>query len=438
MDKQEFDLLVEKIGKEASEKISKELEAYKETVRHMIEGKLSSTQLDEARTKLEDSIKEVREVVEKQGATITDVLLHLGSKTSDPVSGKELNVRDRLIADRDELKSIFMNRTGNKTYMLYIGKDGEPFMRPVDGVTGKAAGPHAATANIGGSFAASIAQNIDSATLLRLGGASEVFSVYRNTPWIYDLANTYSVGFENPFFLYYNELAKEGGSDTIAEGGTKSKAQYKYELNSVPYNKEAVLVGFTEEFSIDFEKLMNDIMAKIKIDLVSSINSKILANIFTAGTAFNIGADYKTASGGGITDPNDWDVIAALAAQAEKATFTANSNVALISTLKKYVMGTIKNDVKGWVDVPDVLKGINMVSNPAVGTDNVLVGDLRQYNIALRGGILVKIGYNGSDFAQNMFSQVVEQYYFDYIADSRKVALVKGTDFSTVSSAISA
>jgi hypothetical protein len=50
----------------------------------------------------------------------------------------------------------------------------------------------------------------------------------------------------------------------------------------------------------------------------------------------------------------------------------------------------------------------------------------------------VKVGYNGTDFAQNMFSVVIEQYYYDYISAARTPAIVKGPDFATVKTAISA
>jgi hypothetical protein len=79
---------------------------------------------------------------------------------------------------------------------------------------------------------------------------------------------------------------------------------------------------------------------------------------------------------------------------------------------------------------------LNFVGNPAMGVDDVIVGDLKQFNVILRGGLLMKIGYNGTDFAQNMFSVVLEQYYFDYISAIRAAAIVKGTTFAAVKTAI--
>lgn len=434
MEQKEFDLLVDKIGKEATEKIKSELAAYKETISEMLKGTITQKELNDSREKLSASIEDVKLIVEKQGMTITDLMLHLNAATKNPSS--LLGIKERIYADIDEIKSIYSNRTGRKTYMLVTGEKGKPYMIPFDDIVTKAPGPHATIPNIGGTFAASITQSIDAATLLRIGGASEVYSVYRNTPWLFDLINTYSVGFDNPFFLYYNEIAKDGTSATVAEGGTKPSVQYKYELKSATYKKEAVMCNFTEEFSIDLDRLYSDIMSKVQIDLINRINAQIQTNILAAATAYNDGTAYKAANGGVLTNVNDWDAIAAMAAQAESATFTNGSNVALVSTRKKYIMGTLKDANKNWVNAPMVLNPISVVSNPAMGSDDVLVGDLKQYNMALRGGVIVRIGYNGTDFADNRFSTVAEQYYFDYISSARTAALVKGATFAAVKTAI--
>ena len=46
--------------------------------------------------------------------------------------------------------------------------------------------------------------------------------------------------------------------------------------------------------------------------------------------------------------------------------------------------------------------------------------------------------YNGTDFAENKFSVVMEQFYFDYIGNIRKKAIVKGPTFDVVKTAIAA
>ena len=184
---------------------------------------------------------------------------------------------------------------------------------------------------------------------------------------------------------------------------------------------------------MDFERLQGDILNKGKVDLVNRINTAILANIITAATAYNTSASFGTRAANAV---NDWVALAAMAAQVDSATFGANANAAIMSTFKKYNIGTLQTSQFEWIDTPDVLSNLAMIGNPAMGADDVLVGDFKQYNILLRGGLIVKVGYNGTDFVENRFSTVLEQFYFDYISSLRTPAIVKGTTFATAKAAI--
>jgi hypothetical protein len=107
-----------------------------------------------------------------------------------------------------------------------------------------------------------------------------------------------------------------------------------------------------------------------------------------------------------------------------------------MSTFKNHRVNTQIDGYGRFLMPPASLSGIAQVGNPAMNVDDLLVGDFKQYNIILRGGLIVRIGYNGTDFAQNMFSTVLEQYYFDYISAIRAVAIVKGGTFSAVKTAV--
>lgn len=432
MNEQEYNALVAKVGTEAANKIKSEMDAFKSTFQGMIDtakaGTLSADEYNRNKTALETSVSEVKEILAKQGTTMQEVLEKLNTKE---VGSKSIG--EQLKTDEAELREIYKSHGKNKTYMLHVNSKGEWVMQPFD-TTAKAAGPHASISGVGGGTSA-ISQTIDATTLLRMGAGATINSGFRNTPWIFDLVNLINVGFDNMFFTYFDEQAVQGASATVLEGGAKPLVQYTYALKSATYKKEAMLVGFTEEFSLDFARLQSDIMAKAQIDLINRINSAILPNIVSAATAFSIGATYSPV-GNKVTAPNDWDVIAAMAAQSEQSTFSTQANAALVSTIKKYRMGTMKDTTNQWLNKPDVLGAINVVSNPGQAADNVMVGDFKNYNVALRGGIIVKVGYNGTDFANNMFSTVIEQYYFDYMSALRSPSIIKGPDFATVKTAI--
>lgn len=425
MDEKQFQALVEKVGQEAALKIKAEMEAYRLSMAEMIKGNLTEEQFNAHKTAISASVEEVKEIARKQGTSINEILAKL-----DGTDEKGKTIAATLKADEAELRDIFKSRNRQKEYMLTQNSKGDIVMVPFDST--KAAGPEATIDGIGVGNVASITQNIDAASLLRLGADANVYRAFRNTPWIYDLVNLINTGFGTPYYIWMDEQAKAGASATVLEGGTKPAVQYKYQVNTSTYKKEAVLVGFTEEFSLDFQRLQSEILNVAKIDLVNRINDVVLADIISNATAFNIAATYA-GPGQGVTTPNGYDAIAAMAAQVETATFSSLlANAALMSTIKKYRLGTLKDTQGRWLNAPDVLSNISMVSNAAMGADDVIVGDLKQYNLALRGGIIVRVGYNGTDFAENRFSTVIEQFYFNYISTIRKPAIVKGTTFKSV------
>lgn len=433
LSEKEFAALVAKVGQETATEINKhtaELKASITAIEDKIaKGTLTKEEFDKFKSEEAKNAADLKGILEKQGHTIAEVLSKI-----DTGGVKEKSIAETLYDAKDELESIYKNRNGSKVFMLTLGKDGRtPVMRPFDEV--KAAGPHATVAAVGsGGNIASISQSIDAATLLRIAEGSAVYDQYRNTPWLFPVANTYTVGWGTNHFLYFNEKVKQGTSAIVAEGATKPSVQYEYEIKSATYKKEAMMVGFTQEFDMDFEGLHNRILSVTQIDLLNRLNTNILTDVLASATAYNQAAQWK-AAGSGLTNPNDWHVIAALAAQSESATFTNAANTALINTHKKYRIGTEQTGLGTWLDAPSILRGISFVSNPEMLPANVIVGDMKQYNIAMRGGVLVRVGHNGNDFANNMFSTVVEQFYFNYISDARKPAIVKG-DFEVVKAAI--
>lgn len=375
-----------------------------------------------------DQFAELKQLAKSQGTTLQE----LGLKISGS-EGSAKPIAKALEENMEEFRKVYQQGSGSKTFLITTNRKGEFVMSPID--LTKAAGPHATTGDVGGAGnVASIAQSIDAASLLRLGGDAPIISQYRNTPWVFDLCNVINAGYEQSLALYYEEQAKAGGSTTVAEGGTKPKTQYAYELKSATYKKEATLIGFSQEFQMDFPRLQSDILGKGRTDLINRINSVILANVISNATAYNTAANFT--GGTALTDANDYDVIAAMAAQVDNATFGAMANSAVMSTFKKYRLGTAKDGQGRWLDRPSVLNNLAFTGNPDMAADDILVGDLKQYNVILRGGLILRVGYNGTDFAENMFSTVLEQFYFDYISTIRKPAIVKGQTFAAVKTAL--
>jgi hypothetical protein len=432
--------IAQEIGKQGAELVTqmiKEHNAKVETIAKEIKtNTVSKEQLDEL-TKLQfDFMERVENIAKEQGKTISDIR----SSINNSIASKGKTIASKLKEDYKELEKIHQTGYGIKTYVITANEKGETVMVDINDVN-KAAAVHGTIDALDVGSTASILQNFSAQTLLRMPGDAMIENQYRNSPYVFDLCNTITTSINQKVATWIDEQPIEGGSNLVVEGGTKPKAQYTYKIESAQYQKEAQLLSFTEEFHLDFPALEQQILTSGKVDLINNINKKIMPKILNAATTFNIGASIVAA--GGFVSPNEFDAINAMTAQANDATFgTANANVALMSNIKKSVIGGLKDNTNGYLNTPDVIKGISFVGNKDFATaagsnDVVLVGDLKQYNILLRGGLIVKVGHNGNDFAENKFSVVMEQFYFDYISTIRKPALVKGV-MATVKTSIEA
>lgn len=435
MTPEELAALQLKVGADATAAIQKELAAYEAKVREFAtqiveqKGGITKEQFDAYKVTAEAAVEVVKAIAEKQGTTLATV-----AATLTAGGAKVKSIGEILYDDKAELKAIHENKQGVKSYMVTINEKGMPIMRPLSDTQTKV-GYEATVAGVGVGNVAAITQSLDAATLLRVGNGAMINNQYRNSPWIFELCNTINAGYgSTPFVMWFDESPKLGGSTLVPEGAAKPLSQYLYTLKSDTYKKEATIIGMTEEFSLDFAQLEANIMTNGRIDVLNRVNSAILPRIISNATLYNTELSFRGGTGAGSYIPlvNDFDAIAAMAAQVDNATFGARANTAVMSTFKKYRMGITKETTGGYINPPDVLNGISFIGNPAMAADAVLVGDLKQYNIQLRGGLIVKVGYNGTDFAENKFSVVMEQYYFDWISTIRKVAIVSGPTFLNV------
>lgn len=425
---EEKNALIDEVGSQVVGKAESVINESTKEIQEKLKGLSDGNKLTEEQYKeLKDTQEKYNEKLEKtlkdQGTSITEL--------KETISKNELtgdSIAQKLEKDKEDLKKIYsQSGVGAKSYMLTIGADNKPVLKDY---------VHGTVDAIETGSLASIAQNFDASSILRMGAGAQMQDLYRNTPYIFDLCNTVTTSIDQKLAMWMDELPVTGSSDTVVEGGTKPKVNYKYELQSDPYKKEAKLVSFTQEFDMDFGELEQRILENGRTDLINNINTKILPRIEAAASAYNTATEFK--GGEVITSPHDFDVIAAMAAQAENATFGGVSvNAALVDTFKKWRMGVQRDNENNYLNAPNVLNGISVVGNPGVTTGNVTVGDFSQYNILLRGGIIVKVGYNGTDFAENKFSVVMEQFYYDYISSNRATALVSDT-FANVKGLISA
>lgn len=430
MTKEEMDALVAKVQDELKRERDKTQETIKSVVAEIV--KQNGYATEEQYKAIEKAQKEenerMEEILKKQGLTLDEL-----QKKVSTQAGAVKSISEVLKESEEDLRKTFRNQMGVKEYMLYYNEKGEVIFQPFDRTAEKAPGTTGTVDGLSGvGSLSSVIQNITGAGILRMNANAPIVDNYVNSPWVFDLVNTTTADFmTSALATYWEELPREGAPAIVPEGGTKPLVQYRYRLRNHEYKKFAQLISFTDEFSYDFRKLQDDIMTKGRRDIRNGINTLILADVITNATAYNTGTEFGT-----VATPNDFDAIAAMAAQVDNATFGNKANAAIMSTFRKYKMGITKATTGEYLNRPDVISDISFIGNPSMTADQVVVGDLKQYNVIWRGGMIVKIGYNGTDFAENKFSVVMEQFYFNYISEARKPAIVKGPNFADVKTAI--
>lgn len=436
LNKEQIDAVIAAVKAEASQEVQKINTRFEELKKDATKGLVDENRLDAVKSEMAAAYDRLEEVAKKQGTTIAELkdALENGGGANSAKSIAEV-FEDNKAA----LMDIKSAGAGFKEFALTRSDKGGYSMEEVKTVNGQKVAtkaPIATIAGVGGAGnAASVSQALTAAGLLRIGEVPVVEN-YANNNWLLDLATVTRTSLSQSRAVWLEEEARVGDPAVVAEGATKPSVQYKYKYVNNDWKKAAALITFTQEFDIDFGWLEDRIIASGRRDVMAVVNSTALSDVTTAATMYNTATEFK----GGVPVPsaNEFDVIAAMAAQVDNSTYgNGVASAAIMSAFKKYRMGVLKDTTTDYLNAPDVISGIKFIGNPGMGNDDVIVGDISKLNILLRGGFIVRVGYNGTDFAQNQFSVVLEQFFQSYVAAPFRPAIVKGT-FSTIKTAIGA
>lgn len=346
--------------------------------------------------------KSIMSVLKAQGEII-NAIKETGGKA------KIKSIRDLLTEKIDDFKKQAQNKTGSTEVKI----DTREFIK-------------AATTTAIGS-GGSIANDMTTATSLRLFPDAEFFEIRRGQPFILDFVN---VGQRDvPYVIWWDEIAKQGDFAVTAEGQVKPLIQYKFDKKSSDYKKTAAYSVITDEFWDDMSALVTQIKRLTQIDLMNNINATILTDMIAALPGFTY-----TALNGKIYHADDYAAIGAAISQIQSLFFTPN--VIVLNPADAWKMKLTKDDVGRYQMPPFAFNGSTfefgqVIVDPRIAVGSFLVGDGTTFNVDFRGDIIIRIGYNGTDFINNQQTVVVERYFFDYISTNRLGAWVYG-NFSTI------
>lgn len=254
-----------------------------------------------------------------------------------------------------------------------------------------------------------------------------------------------NVGTTTSKFVTY--IAQDTLSTTgfVAEAVAKANGQVQYTEVSVAVKKVAGFIKVSKEMLAD----LSFVQAEINNDLIESVLQNIdngLLNGNGVGATLDGVLNQATpwAAGifaGAITNPSVIDVLRVAKAQVEGGDFNPThivlhpDDVARIE-MSKTTQGeyTYPNFAVGMA--PNMqLSGLIIVPSTNMTADNFLVGDFSKFNVRMREGVNIQVGYEGDDFARNMVSILAEARLCSFVKQNDVAAFVTG-DFTTAIAAL--
>jgi hypothetical protein len=407
LEKKDFDELVEKIGKEAADKIKAEFtESEKRLAAAAAEankGLMSKEDFEKFKTDELAKINEKLAAVDKMEAAVKEQ----GTKMNE--------LLERGAPKSQTFEEFFQNTIS--------GEKGEKLqeLRAKNGYVEftasqlKAAG----ITSIGGTTIEPLTSPPGSPYLPGIGGSElQVFDIRRNPNFILDKVD---MGRTNQSRLaWINETGEEGLPAEVAEGGEKPLIQNKFQLETSVAKKIAAYFKITEEFEQDVPQLATLVRRMLQERIIRAWDDAIQLAVEAIATAYS-----AAPLNGSIPFANFWDAVYAMMAQVRVANFIPNSvNIHPYTNVKMqgdkstegiYLLPSFKDEIQRM-----------LTQSNKMSVDNALVGDLTQYKVDVYKEFVLKVGWVNDDFIHNQFCVLGEIRYHRYISDNRKTAIVKG------------
>lgn len=421
MNEQEYKVFETKIS-EATAKLIKDSVAPLQLMVDAIEsnnkdGRMTEKQIEQFKSIVIEQQTELTQKLAAQGTAIEDLRKTIADDKSEGESIVKV-----IAAKASEIQDVIRKKTGAVVFDIGYAIDKTGRLKLV----AKDAAAHNTTNT------AVITQDLSAAAILRAGSDGDSIETINRAPmWLLDfvsLGNTTASS-----LTYFEETARIGNFAITSEGSTKPLNQYAFKRRAQGYKKAAGRAKLTEEFNMDFPQLVSQIKDLMRTDCRSQMQAQVLADMISGASSYS-----NAALVGQIDNADDWAAIAAIAGQLGNGYYTPN--VIIMNNNQSIVSAALKDTVGQYVDSSNLQReiangGLSILKSPAVTFGDVIVADASVVKVLLRGDMQVRIGFGDGDFDANMFSLVVEQYFYSYVPEARKGGIVNAT-LSTVKASI--
>lgn len=274
------------------------------------------------------------------------------------------------------------------------------------------------------------------------GGFNPLFGNYIDTeightpkpePIFLDLVTVkFQPGTENIYFV--DRINEEGTAQFIAEGALKPLADAEYKATSLQTKEVAVRWKMTTRLMYhapavvsDFREHANELVEQVIDDavLLGDNTGNNMNGIVANASAFVVPA----ALAGQYAEANIYDVIMAAATQIRLANYRGKIT-AVLNTAWAALMWSVK-DTEGRYIIPPfrsadgrMIGEVEIRFTNKIPATNILIGDLKKFNVVVSEDAIYNEGYENDDFSKNLVSKKIESFIQGYIKQSDEGAII--------------
>lgn len=278
---------------------------------------------------------------------------------------------------------------------------------------------------------------------------SEAQFVAKRRPreYVYDLATITNVSEVDKYKTWLEEGDIEGNFAVVAEGGLKPLVSAELIRNVATAKKAAGKYIVTEEVTKWRKKAYQIIQRIMRQQFLRDKADILEADLAALSVAYT-----ASAFDGAVVSPNNFDAIAAVMSQIMALDFMPDMLV-LNPQDKMLTMMSKADDGHYFVNIPMIdpqgntsILGLTVRTSNKLTVGQFIVGESGLWEIE-QEGIQIRVGYGVtvtgsnpvtqvvSDFDNNQFRVIVEQYFVNYLASPNEGSFVIA-DFDTVKTAI--
>jgi HK97 family phage major capsid protein len=248
---------------------------------------------------------------------------------------------------------------------------------------------------------------------------------------------------------YSDRINEQGDAAFLAEGGLKPliSAQWATVKKAIfevaeRWKQTKRLIMHAPSVITDFAEHANNLIEQKIDDAIlegdNTANPLVFDGLQSVAGAFIVPAGLA----GYYTFANIWDVVMAMAVQIRLAYFKGPIT-AVLNTVWMAKMSGIKDAEGRYVIPPFVtpdgkrIGEVTVVFSTKIGADDILVGDLKKFNLVMSEDVMYDEGYENDDFSKNLVSKKLEAFLGSYFKRSDAGSILFD-QISTVLTAIEA